>query len=231
MPVICCLAACIAATSWEKRAMSSVSCVIVALPFSASAVRRSRVSDSFSREILLLPISLSQKPSCSASPWASSRSLAIMPEIIFLNLPKGSASSFWARRPSSLLCKRAPSRVRKSRTRTRMPWARSAAEPCWLPAPLICTRLPPLATCARPRCFAAEAWRSSEERISTAFARASISSARSVCFSPKESLFSLHSTEVSWKVDLSSASTLCVDCSCFLSSADASCLPSLLWVM
>mmetsp|Transcript_115462 Transcript_115462/g.307039 ORF Transcript_115462/g.307039 Transcript_115462/m.307039 type:complete len:206 (-) Transcript_115462:1019-1636(-) len=166
------------ATSFESCAVLAASDAIVASPSSTAALRPSMSSLSLLRVILLFPSSLSQNPSWSASPCASSRRRSSIAEIIFLTLAKGSAATFWARSSKCLLWRRAASAVRNSRIRLWMP---SEALAWWSP---ICTRaVPPDFACAMLRYCSAFPSTSGDDRISMALPMASISSSRSFCFS------------------------------------------------
>mmetsp|Transcript_48390 Transcript_48390/g.156013 ORF Transcript_48390/g.156013 Transcript_48390/m.156013 type:complete len:244 (-) Transcript_48390:709-1440(-) len=174
-------------TSWVSSAVSSESFRMRELPSSTAALRPSMSSLSFVRAILLLPISVSQKPSWSASPLASSSKRVIMPSIIFLTLAKGSAIIFSASSVRRSLCKSLPFASRKSRTRRRMP----SVLPSAFSPPLSCTSAMPFfaGACAKERCCSAAPRTSGEERISMALPMASISSVRNCCLSSKSEAF------------------------------------------
>mmetsp|Transcript_126518 Transcript_126518/g.366247 ORF Transcript_126518/g.366247 Transcript_126518/m.366247 type:complete len:279 (-) Transcript_126518:648-1484(-) len=210
-------------TSCDSLAIVSVSLMIVDLPSSTAADSASISSLSLVRVILLFPISVSQKPSCCASWFASSSKRVIMASIIFLTLPKGSAPICCASMEIWSLCRRLPSLSRNSRTRRRMPSLRSAPS---MPATCnnACDAL--LLACANAKCFSALPMTSGEERISTALAMASISSARSCCFSWKDMLFSEHSVVISDSVFSFAAFCSSVSASSFLSCASSSALRS-----
>mmetsp|Transcript_59331 Transcript_59331/g.133659 ORF Transcript_59331/g.133659 Transcript_59331/m.133659 type:complete len:263 (-) Transcript_59331:676-1464(-) len=182
---------------------------MVALPSSTAADNPSISSLNLVRVILLLPISVSQKPSCCASSFASSMRRLIMLSIIPMTLPNGLAPSWSAKRAKRWLLSRWPSAARKSLRRLRTPWLASA---WWSP---ICTSAVPRLFSIRSRCFSALPDTSSEDRISTAFSMASISSLRSFCFSAKDSFFSLHSVLVDERLSTFSALTAWVEPSCF----------------
>mmetsp|Transcript_138194 Transcript_138194/g.385516 ORF Transcript_138194/g.385516 Transcript_138194/m.385516 type:complete len:288 (-) Transcript_138194:696-1559(-) len=208
------------ATSCASVAALSAKAAMVALPSSVAAVSLSTSALSSVRVTRLLPISLSQKPSCSASAWASSWRRVIMPSIIALTFAKGSVATCFASRPRRWLWIRAPSAARNSRRRPRMPSARAPAP--W-PPPASCTRAAVAGRrCARLRCCSAAVRTSGAESISMAFSIASISSVRNFCFSSKDSCFSLHSAFVVANIFSFSALTLMVAASCFLAAATAS---------
>mmetsp|Transcript_14075 Transcript_14075/g.43923 ORF Transcript_14075/g.43923 Transcript_14075/m.43923 type:complete len:247 (-) Transcript_14075:832-1572(-) len=207
------------ATSFESWATPSASAAMVALPSSTAALRPSISSLSLLRVISLLPISLSQKPSCCASWLASSMRRVIMESIIFLTLAKGSATIFWAKRPKRWLWRRLASEARNSRMRRWMPSARLA----W-PSPNCTSAVAPDLAWARLRYFSALPATSGDERTSMALPIAWISSSRSFCFSRNESLFSVHSVVVAPRVFSFSALTAFVAPSCFLSRAAFSAL-------
>mmetsp|Transcript_52439 Transcript_52439/g.135319 ORF Transcript_52439/g.135319 Transcript_52439/m.135319 type:complete len:221 (+) Transcript_52439:844-1506(+) len=195
---------------------------MVDLPSSTAALSMSMSSDSLLRLTLLLPSSVSQKPSWSASSWASSMRRVIMSSIIFFTLAKGSAASFCASRARLLLCRRSPSASRKAFTLLRGLMSLSCADPVrrfW-------TRDVALRPCARERYLSALPATSGDERISMAFAIAWISSVRSCCFSAKDIFFSAHWAVMSLSTFSLSAFTSMVAPSCFLSMAFFSTLRS-----
>mmetsp|Transcript_71539 Transcript_71539/g.198063 ORF Transcript_71539/g.198063 Transcript_71539/m.198063 type:complete len:215 (+) Transcript_71539:962-1606(+) len=187
---------------------------MVALPLSMAASRPSMSSESFVRVILFFPISVSQKPSCWASWLASSKRRVIMASIIDFTLAKGSAMTFSASITSLWLFRRWPSCSRNSRILRCTPPARRDRA---------CAREAPL-RCGKARYFSALPETSLEDRISMAFAMASISSARSCCFSWKDIFFSSHSVVISESVFWLSASTPSSAAFCFVSSAFCSVL-------
>mmetsp|Transcript_98368 Transcript_98368/g.259794 ORF Transcript_98368/g.259794 Transcript_98368/m.259794 type:complete len:244 (-) Transcript_98368:801-1532(-) len=209
-------------TSWVSSAVSSESFRMRELPSSTAALRPSMSSLSFVRAILLLPISVSQKPSWSASPLASSSKRVIMPSIIFLTLAKGSAIIFSASSVRRSLCKSLPFASRKSRTRRRMP----SVLPSAFSPPLSCTSAMPFfaGACAKERCCSAAPRTSGEERISMALPMASISSARSCCFSWKDMSFSKHSEVIDARVFSLEALSVVSEASIFSASAFSSVL-------
>mmetsp|Transcript_113091 Transcript_113091/g.225208 ORF Transcript_113091/g.225208 Transcript_113091/m.225208 type:complete len:272 (-) Transcript_113091:782-1597(-) len=180
------------------------------------AVRPSTLSCSFVRVILLVPSSVSHQPLCSDSSPASRSKFWIRVSIIFFTFSKGFAdeeeATLSASMPSCLLCSRLLSCLRK-------------------PAIVCCTLPRPSgASCAKAgvaacwindagRCFSAEPKTSGELNISMAFAMASISSARSRCFSSKDFVFSSHSTFSSRRYATSSSRSLVTAVNRFLSSA------------
>mmetsp|Transcript_8651 Transcript_8651/g.27574 ORF Transcript_8651/g.27574 Transcript_8651/m.27574 type:complete len:280 (+) Transcript_8651:756-1595(+) len=192
----------------------SVSRMMVALPSSTSAVSPSMSSLSLLRVILLLPISVSQKPSCCESWFASSSRRVSMDSIIFFTFTNGSASNFCARRPRRWLRRRRPSDAKNSRTRRRIPSLPAAAAER---SSRKCARAVRTGvTCAMLRYFSAWPATSGDERISTALPIASISSPRSFCFSLNDKVFSSHWVVVALSVFSFSAFTEEVDASCFL---------------
>mmetsp|Transcript_7552 Transcript_7552/g.21134 ORF Transcript_7552/g.21134 Transcript_7552/m.21134 type:complete len:307 (-) Transcript_7552:316-1236(-) len=199
-------------SSSERVAMSCVSIVMEALPPSISAVRLSIVSESFVRVSLLSPISLSQKPSWSASPLDSSKRRVIMSSISFFTFANGSDASFCANKFKDLLCNLEPSSSRNWRTFTRMPLSSVAPRK-------LCTKDRAEEAWAKLRCLAPAPCTSSPDRILMAWSRAWISSSRSCCFSLKDSCFSRHSILASDNVFSSSTFTVAVEESCFLSEA------------
>mmetsp|Transcript_54105 Transcript_54105/g.159194 ORF Transcript_54105/g.159194 Transcript_54105/m.159194 type:complete len:226 (-) Transcript_54105:120-797(-) len=200
--------------------MSSVRDRIVDLPSSTAALRESMSSESLLRVTLLLPISVSQKPSWLASSSASFIRRVIMLSIMDFTLAKGSAMSFWARSAIGLLWRRSLSLRRKSRTLRRGLSISLTAEP------RICTRAVAVLVCARFMYFSALPETSPDFRISMALPMASISSVRSCCFSAKDIFFSSHSTVISCRVFSLSALMSMVAASCFLFSAVFSILRS-----
>mmetsp|Transcript_8653 Transcript_8653/g.27582 ORF Transcript_8653/g.27582 Transcript_8653/m.27582 type:complete len:280 (+) Transcript_8653:756-1595(+) len=200
----------------------SVSRMMVALPSSTSAVSPSMSSLSLLRVILLLPISVSQKPSCCESWFASSSRRVSMDSIIFFTFTNGSASNFCARRPRRWLRRRRPSDAKNSRTRRRIPSLPAAAAER---SSRKCARAVRTGvTCAMLRYFSAFPVTSGDDRISMALPIASISSVRSFCFSRKDSCFSVHSVVAAASVFSFSALTPEVAASCFLSNAAFSAL-------
>mmetsp|Transcript_44804 Transcript_44804/g.139413 ORF Transcript_44804/g.139413 Transcript_44804/m.139413 type:complete len:299 (-) Transcript_44804:9-905(-) len=194
------------ATSSERDPALSASARMEALPSCTAALRLSASSLSLLRVIVLLPISLSQKPSWSASPSASSWSLAIITPISFFTFVKGSVPSFCAKRMRRRLRRRRPSAARKSRTRC-----------CPLPLSS-CTSAGALGgSCAKDKCAFAVSCTSGDLRISTALLMASSSSTRSACFSSKDAFFSVHSVVVADSVLSVSALTSEVAAICLLS--------------
>mmetsp|Transcript_61372 Transcript_61372/g.155883 ORF Transcript_61372/g.155883 Transcript_61372/m.155883 type:complete len:258 (-) Transcript_61372:646-1419(-) len=199
---------------WSSDVLSESS-RIVDLPSSIAAVNASISSVSLLRVILLFPISASQNPSCSASCLASSIRRVIMLSIIFFTFENGSAAIFSANRARVLLLSRLLSEETKSRTRRRMPIARSIAARLAVP----CKREVAEMAWAKERCFSALPDTLSEERIWRAFAIASISSVLKSCFSWKDNFFCSHSEETSDKVSSSAALEAVVDCNCLSASA------------
>mmetsp|Transcript_113304 Transcript_113304/g.307677 ORF Transcript_113304/g.307677 Transcript_113304/m.307677 type:complete len:219 (-) Transcript_113304:884-1540(-) len=184
------MAAVRSATSFVSASVLLARSMIVALPDSTAASSASISSLRRVRVTLLLPISVSQNPSWSASSFASSRRRVIIPSMSFFTLANGSAAILSARAESPWLFNLWPSCWRKSRTLLRMPCARASAlerESAWMRA----TGL--FLDCASVRYLSAAPATSGEDRISTAFSIASISSARSFCFSWKDKSFWTHS--------------------------------------
>mmetsp|Transcript_50762 Transcript_50762/g.110509 ORF Transcript_50762/g.110509 Transcript_50762/m.110509 type:complete len:264 (-) Transcript_50762:810-1601(-) len=219
------VASCTAWSSWasslERSAVDSESIMISDLPFSTPEVSMSMSSDSLLRVILFLPSSVSQKPSCSASAFASSMRRVIMESIIDFTLAKGSAAIFCESRARPLLFRRRPSVARKSRT-----WRRRGAA-VW---PRSCTREVAWVW-ASERCFSALPVTSGDCMISVAFSMASISSARSFCFSSKDMLFSEHSASMFFRVFSFSALISTVAPSSFLLDAFLAILRSFVAVL
>mmetsp|Transcript_126513 Transcript_126513/g.366234 ORF Transcript_126513/g.366234 Transcript_126513/m.366234 type:complete len:302 (-) Transcript_126513:460-1365(-) len=207
------MAFCSSATSLVSSSVSADSSAIVDLPLSMAAESPSMSSCNFVRVTLFLPISVSQKPSCCASWFASSSKRSIIEPIMAFTFANGSAMMLSASIAMRLLCNRRPSASRNSRMRRWAPVARSeerrkTRDVAWRAA-----------ACGKARCFSALPDTSSEDRISIAFAMASISSARNCCFSWNDIFFSVHSVVISDKVFSLSAKTVSSDAFCFSSSA------------
>mmetsp|Transcript_16773 Transcript_16773/g.44373 ORF Transcript_16773/g.44373 Transcript_16773/m.44373 type:complete len:275 (-) Transcript_16773:633-1457(-) len=203
-------------TSLESASVLLVRSRMVALPSSTAALSASISSLNRLRVTVLFPISVSQKPSWSASCFASSRSLVIIWSMSFFTLANGSTAACSARSSSGLLLSRCPSAARKACSLPRMPRLSCA---CALRSS--CTRAVARGVlCARPRYFSALPATSGELRISMAFSIASCSSVRSFCFSSKERPFSKHSCVRPFRVISLASFMLLVAASCFLCSAD-----------
>mmetsp|Transcript_69341 Transcript_69341/g.184093 ORF Transcript_69341/g.184093 Transcript_69341/m.184093 type:complete len:318 (-) Transcript_69341:698-1651(-) len=212
------MAASNSAISSVSLATSEANLAMEVSSWSFSAWRVSTCAVFSFRVCSLVDNSESHQLLCSASSEASSISRVMRSLIICLTLPNGSASTRVASMDSTRLPVLPAWRRKKSATRF---WAcgactleRKAAREC--PPPRVCASV--------GRCFSAYPLTVSPRMISMAFSMATISSARSCCFSSKDSDFSAHSTLVSANSFSSDTLTSARETACLVSSAALPCL-------